>query len=392
MTRASAACVCILVAVAPSARGDPATLPSAASFDPPPRALAQVPDPWLGGAIRLVGAPYARYSPETAWAFGAASFLWFHADPATRATGRASSVGASLQHTLRGQTSASAIWDLYLSEGNVRTDGAFCDERWPSELWAPGMASGARGETYTPRSIKAEVRLAARTVDAGEGRGLWLGLQMRGRTDALDRLDPGGLLERCAVTGCRGGRVLSLAATAAWDTRDHVFSAERGLLLSARAGPAVASLGGPGGGSSTFVEGDLDARAWLPLPLRRGARMTLQARLQLASGNVPFYMLSTFGGEHSLRGVLEGRWRDQTALSFQAEHVMPLFWRLGVGVFGGVGQAAPRPSALAWERFVPAGGAGLRVTVDRADRVILRIDRGVSRESANWYLSIGEAI
>ncbi len=252
MTRASAAlrpaCVCVLLAVAPSARGDPATLASAASFDPPPRALVQLPDPPLGGAIRLVGAPYTRYSPETAWAFGAASFLWFHADPAAQATGRASSVGASLQYTLREQTSAVAIWELYLSEGNLRTGGAFYDERWPSELWGPGMASGARGETYTPRSIKAEMSLAARTVDAGEGRGLWLGLQVRGRTDALDGLDPGGLLERCAVTGCRGGRVLSLAATAAWDTRDHVFSAERGLLLSARAGPSVAwrSDGGAG--------------------------------------------------------------------------------------------------------------------------------------------------
>ncbi len=120
--------------------------------------------------------------------------------------------------------------------------------------------------------------------------------------------------------------------------------------------------------------------------------MAVQARLQLASGDVPFYMLPTFGGEHSLRGVLEGRWRDRTALSFQAEYAMPLVWRLGVGVFGGAGQAAPRPDALAWERFVPAGGVGLRLTVDRADRVILRIDRGVSRGSANWYLSIGEAI
>ena len=107
---------------------------------------------------------------------------------------------------------------------------------------------------------------------------------------------------------------------------------------------------------------------------------------------MPFYLLPTFGGDHSLRGVLEGRWRDRTALSLQAELGVPLFWRFGAGVFGGAGQVAARPGALAWERFVPAGGAGLRLTVDRADRVILRVDRGFSRGSANWYLSIGEAI
>ncbi len=396
MKRASAgllpACVCTLLAVATAAGGDPGTLPTAASLEPPQGTLGEIADPWTGGAVRLVGAPYARYSPETAWAFGAGTFLWFHADPVARATGRASSVGASVQYTLRRQSSASAVWDLYLSEGRLRTGGAFCDERWPSELWGPGLASGAPGEPYLPRTVKAEVGLAARIVDAEAGRGLWLGLQARGRTDAFDGLEPGGLLDRCAVAGCRGGRVLSLAVTAAWDTRDDVFSPGRGLLLSARAGPAVASPGGPGGGSGTFLDGDLDARAWLPLPLPRGARLALQVRLQVASGNVPFYVLPTFGGDHSLRGVLEGRWRDRTALSFQAEYVAPLFWRLGVGLFGGAGQAAPRPAALGLERFVPAGGAGLRLTVDRADRVILRLDRGVSRGLANWYLSIGEAI
>jgi hypothetical protein len=53
---------------------------------------------------------------------------------------------------------------------------------------------------------------------------------------------------------------------------------------------------------------------------------------------------------------------------------------------------APRPGGLDWARFVPAGGAGLRLTVDRADRVIVRLDRGYSPGFASWYASIGEAI
>ncbi len=79
-------------------------------------------------------------------------------------------------------------------------------------------------------------------------------------------------------------------------------------------------------------------------------------------------------------------------VSVQAEYAVPLFWRLGADLFGGAGQVAPGVGGLAWERFVPAGGAGLRITVDRADRVFVRIDRGYSPGFATWYASFGEAI
>jgi hypothetical protein len=357
-----------------------------------PPSLVPVTAPSAGAGFRLVGAPFAQYSPETSWGFGAGGLLWFHADPVAEAAGRISSVGVSLQRTLREQADASVDWDLYLSKGRLRMSGALRDERWPSMLWGPGAAGGARGESYVARSLKAEAGLAALVADAGKGRGLWLGLQARGRTDGLGSVDPGGLLDRCAVTGCRGGTVLSLAATVAWDTRDHVFSPQGGVLVSARAGGASSSLDGPGGGLGNFVEGELEARAWLPLALPHGARLALQARIHGAAGVVPFYVRPTFGGDHSLRGVLEGRWRDLTALSLQAEYAVPLFWRLGVDFFGGSGQVAPRPGGLAWARFVPAGGAGLRLTVDRADRVYVRLDRGYSPGFATWYASIGEAI
>ena len=382
-----------LLAAALTASADAGRSPEALPPDGPPSPFSLDEAPEAPGPVRfrLVGGPFALYSPETSLGFGAGSLLWFHADPVAEAAGRVSSVGMSLQRTLRDQSDASAIWDLYLSEGRLRVSGALCDQRWPNKVWGPGAAGGAGGESYLARSVVGEAGLAALAVNAEGGGGLWLGLQARGRTDGLGSFAPGGLLDRCAVTGCRGGNVFSVAATAAWDTRDQVLSARRGVLLSARAGGAVATLDDPGGGGR-FAEGELDARAWLPLSLPRGARLALQARLHAAAGVVPFYARPTFGGDHSLRGVLEGRWRDLTALSLQAEYTVPLLWRLGVDLFGGAGQVAPRPGALAWDRFVPAGGAGLKVTLDRADRVFVRVDRGYSPGFSTWYAAFGEAI
>lgn len=385
------AAACVLLAAALTASADVALAPPSAPLEelaPPWRAVT---DATAAARFKLVAAPFAYYSPESAWGFGAGGLLWFHADPVAKAAGRVSAVGASLQYTVRQQAAASAIWDVYLSDGRVRMSGAFCDERWPNQFWGPGAASGAQGEPYTARSFKAEAGLAGLAVDVGGRRGLWLGVQARGRTDSLASLEPGGRVDGCGVTGCRGGAVYSVSGTAAWDTRDQVLSARRGMLLSGRAGSGVSALAGSGGGLGKFVEGELDARIFLPA-LLHGARLALQARLHAVAGAVPFYVRPTFGGDRSLRGVLEGRWRDLTALSLQAEYAVPLFWRLGVGLFGGAGQAAPRPGGLAWERFVPAGGAGLRVTVDRADRVFLRLDRGYSPGFASWYVAFGEAI
>ena len=349
----------------------------------------ELPGPALQARPNVAGAPFVRYSPETAWGFGAAGLAWFHADPVARASGRATTVGAAFQRTSRHQTVAAGLWDAYLAEGRWRSSGSIFAERWPYDFWGAGAVTRPDGEDedYTQRSFKLETGLERRVLDAGAGGGLWLGGRARWRRDQISDALPGGLVDRCAVAGCRGGRVAALQAVVAWDTRDRVCAPGRGLLLTARAGGAAAALGS----QLSFAELELDARGWVPLPWRR-AVASAQARLHSTSGEVPFYMLPTFGGDRSLRGVVEGRYRDRTSLLLQGELAVPVAWRFGVEVFGGVGGVAADPAGLSLRGLVPAGGAGLRYTVDPADGVIVRLDHGVARGSSQWYLSIGQAI
>ena len=71
MGRVSSCIAVGLLAAALAARADPLVPPPVAPVDTVPPSLAPLSDPWAGSGIRLVGAPYARYSPETAWALGA---------------------------------------------------------------------------------------------------------------------------------------------------------------------------------------------------------------------------------------------------------------------------------------------------------------------------------
>jgi hypothetical protein len=351
-------------------------------------AMDDRPGPPPAASPNVAGAPFVRFTPETAWGFGLVGLTWFHADEAARSAGRGSSVGLAAQYTTRHQTCTAAQADLFLRGGTLHAYGVLLGEQWPYELWGVGDAATEASEDYTPRTLRYEAALTRLVVDEGGGKGLWLGARSTGRADRIVEAAPGGLLDACAVAGCDGGRVVTLQAQAAWDTRDHVFAAHRGLFVQARAGGAAAPLGS----GYAFGELELDARAYAPVRLLRGSTLALQGRLHATLGDVPFYLLPTFGGDKSLRGVLDGRHRDKTSLLLQAEYDVPLFWRFGLELFGGAGQVAPAPGDLGLGRFVPAGGAGLRFVIDPADRVFVRVEHGFAEGSSQWYLSIGQAI
>ena len=342
----------------------------------------------IEGGPNVAGAPFVRFTPETAWGFGAVGLAWFHADEVARGAGRGSSIGLALQYTTRQQTCTAAQADLFLRRGTLHAYGVLLGEQWPYELWGVGAAATPQSEDYTPRTLRYEAALTKLAVDRGGGQGLWLGARSTGREDRIVDAAPGGIVDRCAVAGCEGGRVVTLQAQAAWDTRDHVFAAHRGLFVQARAGGAAAALGS----GFRFAEVEVDARGYAPVAWVRGSTAAFQARLHATGGDVPFYLLPTFGGDKSLRGVLDGRHRDKTSLLVQAEWDVPLMWRLGLELFGGAGQVAPRPGALGLGRFVPAGGAGLRLVLDPSDRVFVRVEHGIAPGSRQWYLSIGQAI
>jgi hypothetical protein len=297
-------------------------------------------------------------------------------------------VGLALQYTTRHQTCTAAQADLFLRGGTLHAYGVLLGEEWPYELWGVGAAATPESELFTPRTLRYEAALSRLAVDRGGGKGLWLGLRSTGRDDRIVDSERGGILDSCAVDGCDGGRTVTFQGTATWDTRDHVFSAHRGLYVQLRAGGAPRLLGSRYG----FVELELDARAYGRLPALRGSTFALQARLHATAGEVPFYLLPTFGGDKLLRGVLDGRHRDKGSLLLQAEYDLPIYGRLGLELFGGVGQVAPDAGSLRATAFVPAGGVGLRLLLDPVDRVFVRVEHAVTVGASQWYLSIGQAI
>ncbi|OON66805.1 hypothetical protein B0919_20800 [Hymenobacter sp. CRA2] len=180
-----------------------------------------------------------------------------------------------------------------------------------------------------------------------------------------------------------------LGPTFLYDSRDNVLSTYRGSYLETSA----LFMGRYLGSDYRFSRFLLDARHFRSL--RKTDNRTILAGQLLAqfhTGKVPFRELANLGGEKMMRGIYEGRFRDRQAVAAQLELRQQLFWRLGAVVFGAAGQVHDQLDQFRPNDFNVAAGAGLRVAVNRADRLAIRIDYAVgSGQSSGLYFAFNEA-
>lgn len=92
-----------------------------------------------------------------------------------------------------------------------------------------------------------------------------------------------------------------------------------------------------------------------------------------------------------MRGYHEGRYMDKQYLAAQAEYRAPLFWRIGTVAFAGLGEVAPSLDAFEINRIKPSYGLGMRVVINKAERVNIRLDYGWGKDTSGFYLEITEA-
>ncbi len=145
------------------------------------------------------------------------------------------------------------------------------------------------------------------------------------------------------------------------------------------------------GGDYSFGRYIADLRRYISLDHGRG-RHVLAAQLvgQFHVGDVPFRELAPLGGISLLRGYYEGRYRGRQLAAAQAEYRFPVWRRFGGVAFASVGDVGNTVSDFNNPRV--AGGAGLRFTFNRHERLNVRADYGIGMEgSSGFYFSIGEA-
>lgn len=174
----------------------------------------------------------------------------------------------------------------------------------------------------------------------------------------------------------------ALSAVAQFDTRDSIFTPDRGVNAT-----LVASHFDPDfGGDAEYDRLDLEAPAWAPLT--SSLVLGVRPSITFTDGDAPFYALPYV----ELRGVPVLRYQGRDAASIEAELRWNFDPRWAIVGFGGVGQAVADTSEFGGESYtVGAGGTGFRYLL--ASQYGLHVGVDVAKGPEDWavYLQIGNA-
>lgn len=338
-------------------------------------------DSALADTVRLGGTrqttlpiPIFFYSEETGTGggLGVIHTRRPRADPAQRPT----SASATVIFTRRGQKVVSAGGAHWTKGNRTHAFGNASFARFPTDFWGLGNdAPRAAQERYTPQSW---------AVGGGMERQVRPHLFVGGTASAsdVDILDSedGGIIDSGAVPGSEGGRLYTLGATVGWDTRAGIYDNLSGVYAKAYAQKML--------GDFSAVQGGVDTRLYVPVG---PGVLATQAVAQLTGEDAPFYGMPGLGGASLLRGYRQNRYRDRHLLVGQAEYRFPVVWRIGGAVFGGVGQVAHEVDGFRMREFKPSVGGGVRVAIDRVQRMNLRVDVAYGDGSQGFYITLGEA-
>ncbi len=335
-------------------------------------------EPKLSGLIPI---PVIYYTPETKLAFGVAAQYYYRPEGADLSA-RPSTLTPVFIYTTNGQILAEFHSDLWWSQEEYYFTGFAGYSKFPDKFYGIGNdTSQDDEEDYTPRYTRLRASIERRFVSA-----LRLGVGYQLEVSRLDEIEEGGILDQGDIIGSEAGVISGVSLLASWDTRDNIFSASRGHYHQLNVG----LYGGAFGSDYGFGRYEFDLRGYIKTMPNHV--LALQGYFGFESGDPPFQHLFLFGGEEMMRGYYLGRFRDKNMIALQAEYrIVPIFWRIGAVVFGGIGDVAAEPSSFALRDFKYSIGGGIRFLLIRAEGIALRFDFGFGDGDSGFYITLGEA-
>lgn len=339
--------------------------------------------------VSILAFPYFSASPESGLLIGAAGIASFNLDSRTTKNRRASTVSLGANASELGRALLATNFDMYFNDVRSRITGRAAYERQPTRYYGIGATSKQSDEVwYNPVNLKFAASYMHQAAITETGQGFTVGLRleywntvMRADSHTVDSsfVEP---------VGWNGGLALGGGLVLAYDTRDNPYFPTKNIYLELRSmnyGKFLAA-------DFQYNRSWLDTRGYIGIPVL-GETMVIagQALIDLTIGNAPMYDLPTYGGDVSMRGVLRGRYIDRASAVGQLEVRSRIWWKLGLAAFIAAGDVFPNWSGMSLSHTKVAGGAGLRIYLDREAGMIGRIDVAVSEWGTAGYFTFGEA-
>jgi outer membrane protein assembly factor BamA len=366
----------------PDAEGkDPASSDQGITGDEIPLSEAEPETLDFSGGSAIIPFPFYFYSPETKSGGGiAVTYL-------TRPEGagfqaKPSSYSAIVLFTQRKQFVASAGVDLYFDDERYEFLAGADFSRFPDTFYGVGNDTDSDvSEDFTPQTVGARVAVLKEVRSE-----LRVGPQASYIHQEMRTVEPGGMLDSGAVVGSQGGTLVGVGFTATWDGRSHIIYPRSGLYRELRFNLSPRALGS----DFSYSEAHLEVRRYFSPSASQV--IALRGILSAMTGEPPFQVLAALGGDSIMRGYYQGRFRDRNRYVLEGEYRLGFWKRLGLAVFGGLGDVSRNVDDFRLDELKFIAGYGLRFVVSHTEGVTVRADFGFGDDgSTGFYLGILEA-
>lgn len=335
-------------------------------------------------SLSVVPLPIIAYSPETDLILGATALGQFKL-PGSGADTRSSNVIPFFNYTLKNQFILQVDHTVFSPGERYKWTGELRFDRFPQSFWGIGYDTKEDDELLVDqRNIILE-----QSVYKKIGQVLFTGPGIRfvRQYGVSFETTDGDAVTLPGLTGHEGHTGLGIGWGILYDSRNSVLTPTEGSYLELNSYYQHKSTGS----TYSFGKIKLDARNYIDLSGDQASVLALQVNTVHSFGDVPFEEMAFLGGLWIMRGLYEGRFRDQNSIAVQTEIRRHLFWRIGAVAFlaaGNVGNSVSDAFTNPWRL---AGGGGLRFNIGRDETTNIRLDFSVSEEMSGLYITFGEA-
>ncbi len=330
--------------------------------------------------FKVLGLPLFFFTPETKFGGGAAGLATFSFKKDSAFT-RPSSLQFGVAFTQLKQVLIYLPFQLWLKNEQWNVNGELGYYKYNFYYYGIGTnvkaSSRERYDVLFPRVKLSVLKQLKKNWYLG-GRYFFDGFKITGTT-------PNGMLANKTEPGSEGGIVSTLGLVFKIDSRDFQFNASKGVFLET----ALQLDSKLWGASFEHIRWTFDYARYKKFSWGHVLAGNIYA--SFGNGTVPFYQMAVLGGTKKMRGFYEGRFRDKNMWMLQGEYRATLWKRFGLVAFATVGDVASRVGAFELKTIKVAYGTGLRVLIDKKQRINVRLDIGWADPKPNFYLTLTEA-
>jgi hypothetical protein len=326
------------------------------------------------GAVAL---PIVAYTPETSFMFGATGIGYYNREPENRNSVQ-DTIKLSGIYTLKNQFMGMFRTDFYPVNEKILTTLFLAANKSPEVFFGIGDNNNDKNkEKYLKEDIKFKAFMGIAV-----NKGIYLGPAFDIWKMNIKKKKSQGMLENDSIEGADGIEKYGFGIRLLVDKRDGTFYPLNGFLTEIK----VLRYGM----ERSFINFFIDHRHYFNV--FKEHVLAFQFIYNINAGTVPFQMMAPLGGEEMLRGYYKGYYLDKCMIAAQVEYRFPIYWRFEATAFFATGNVAPKPLSFNPERTAFAGGVGLRLLLDRREKIPVRFDVAVNREGKfSYYLSIMQA-